>query len=319
MEAALIHNPVSGHPLFHRAFDEALARLRAGGWDVETMETQRRGHSFELAQLAIQQGYRTLIVVGGDGSIQQTIDGIYHSESQDVRLGIIPLGTGNVFARYVGLPFPKRPGDGATIRAAEIILAQDAVPVDIGKANDHAFLCWAGVGIDAMAAIHVESKLEFKRRAPLTFYVLSALRSIFAFRPEPLEVVVDGEETIRGAFPLVVANNIGLYARWLWLAPDAAIDDGLLDLVLFTQANPLSVIGAALHIWARPRAQIPAIIRRRCRHVAISADSAAPFHLDGDPLDTTPLTVQMQPYRLPIFLDRAAAEKRLSGTAARTK
>jgi len=136
MEALLIHNPVSGHPYFHRALDEVLVRLRADGWQITTAETQRRGHSFDLAREAVLAGYRTILVAGGDGSIQQAIDGIYHAGIKDVRLGIIPLGTGNVFARYVGLPVPQRPGDKATIRAAGCDLVLSGTPIDLGRLLD---------------------------------------------------------------------------------------------------------------------------------------------------------------------------------------
>ncbi|NOZ70636.1 MAG: YegS/Rv2252/BmrU family lipid kinase [Chloroflexi bacterium] len=311
MDALLIHNPVAGDPHKHEALGLALNELRSTGWRVDAWETKRRGHSFDLAQKAVRAGYRILIVAGGDGSIQQTIDGIIQTGSNDTRLGIIPLGTGNVFARDVGLPVPRTRGDGATARAAQIILKGDAIPVDIGIAGDHAFLCWAGMGIDAAATAAVEANLEFKRRAPIFTYAIAALKAIYSYQPGQIQVDVDGEEQLHGSFPLVVASNIALYARWLQISPDALIDDGLLDLIVFTSPHPLHLFLTVLKMFINPHTQTSDLIRRSCKTIHIQADFSAPCHLDGDPVDTTPFTITVQPRRLPIFLDRNQAQRRL--------
>lgn len=311
MDAILIHNPVAGDPHKHEALGLALAKLRSTGWRIDTRETKRRGHSFDLAQQAVQEGYHTLIIAGGDGSIQQAVDGIIQAGANDIRLGVIPLGTGNVFARDVGLPVPRSRGDGATTRAAQIILQGDAIPVDIGIAGDHAFLCWAGMGIDAATAVIVEKNLEFKRRAPIFTYALAALKTVFSYQPGQIQVEVDGKELLAGSFPLVVASNIGLYARWLQMVPDAVIDDGYLDLVAFTSPHPLHFLLVMLKIYFMPRAQSSSLVRRSCKTIHIQADFPAPCHLDGDPVNTTPFTITVESRRLPIFLDRVRAQRRL--------
>ncbi|RME83801.1 MAG: diacylglycerol kinase family lipid kinase [Caldilineae bacterium] len=311
VDAVLIRNPVSGNPALQRAVFRALDEFSAAGWEVDVWETRRRGHCRELASQAVQAGYPRIIIAGGDGSIQQTVDGIIQAGSTSVRLGIIPLGTGNVFARDVGLPVPGRLNPDATVQAARIILQGDAEWVDVGLANGHAFLCWAGVGLDALATDKVERHLEFKRRAPVTTYVAEALRTIYAFRAGRVRVVVDDKEEIEGAFPLVVAANISLYARWFQVAPDARLNSGRLNLLIFDRNDPIRLTYVALKLLRSPHTDDSHIIRRQFQTLDVYADPPVLYHLDGDPVGYVPLHVEVLPRRLPIYLDRRRAARRL--------
>ncbi|HEY52764.1 MAG TPA: YegS/Rv2252/BmrU family lipid kinase [Caldilineae bacterium] len=313
MHAVLIRNPISGNPHRQHALDQALAEFVRAGWRLDIRQTERKGHARQLAQEAAAQGHDRIIIAGGDGSIGQVADGIVRSGRTDVRMGVIPLGTGNVFARELGLPFPRSSRDDAAVRAVRIILAEDAKPLDVGVANDQAFLCWAGCGIDANVTEEVETNLAFdKRQSPLKTYIVALLKQLRGFESPRMSVTVDGQERLEGKFALVIASNIALYARYLRITPRAHLDDGYLDLLLIDADHLLPFAYTALKIVLFPAARGKRIIRRRFRQLQVESDRPASYHLDGDPLGTTPLTISVLPRRLPVYLDARTARKRLT-------
>ncbi len=292
MNAVIIRNPISGSPQQQFAFARAVQAFEDAGWKVAVWVTQRKGHARALAAQAVAEGWPTIVVAGGDGSIGQTVDGMLHAGGHDVSLGIIPMGTGNVFAREMGLPYPSSPGDDAPARAARIIIQNEPVRIDVGKANGHHFLSWAGVGLDARVTEEVESQLAFKRRAPLFSYGATAIRTILRYDASEMTVTLDGEEVMAGRFPLVVAANIRLYARYFRLNPDARIDDGLMDLLIFADPSKIKLALSAVRLLVQPNSQPAGVVRRQARRVEIITDPPQPYHLDGDPLGMTPLTIE---------------------------
>jgi diacylglycerol kinase family enzyme len=213
----------------------------------------------------------------------------------------------------VGLPFPKSVNDDAPARAARIIIENDPLRVDVGQANGNSFLCWAGAGLDAAITEDVESRLEFKRRAPMLSYAVTAFKGLFAYEPAEMRVVLDDSEVLEGRFPLVVASNIRLYARYFKATPGAKIDDGLLDLIIFTESSKPGVLYRAARMVAMPGLESGGgLIRRQVRKVTISADPPQPYHLDGDPLGKTPVEVRSLYRKLLIRLDRSRIADALS-------
>jgi diacylglycerol kinase (ATP) len=312
MRAVLIRNPISGNPSRQNALDRALDEFPRAGWTLDIRQTEHKGHARQLAQEAAEQGHQCIIIAGGDGSIGQVADGIVRSGKTDVWMGIIPLGSGNVFAREMGLPFPRSSRDDATIRAARIILEDEARPLDVGIANGHAFLCWAGSGIDADITEDVETNLAFdKRKSPLKTYIMALFKQLGRFEAQHMRVTVDGQEIIEGNSALVVASNIALYARYLRIAPKAYLNDGYLDLLIIDADHLPTFLYTAAKVAVLPAARGKRIIRRRFRHLLVESDQPAAYHLDGDPLGTTPLTIEVLPGRIPVFLDKKTSKNRL--------
>ncbi len=308
MKAIIIRNPISGNPQRQFAFARAEEAFARAGWDAEVWVTEYKGHARELAEKAALDGYQCVIVAGGDGSIGQAVDGLLRSGVTDVQFGVIPMGTGNVFAREVGLPFPKSPEDDAPARAARIIIENDPVLLDVGQANGHSFLCWAGVGLDAAITEQVESQLAFKRRAPMFSYAVTAVRGLFAYEPGDMRVELDDGEVLEGKFPLVIASNIRLYARYFRANPGAKIDDGMLDVLIFTEASKAGILYRAARMVAAPNSRTDALIRRQVRSMTITTDPPQPYHLDGDPLGVTPVEIHALYRKLLMRLDRRCVD-----------
>ncbi len=225
-------------------------------------------------------------------------------------MGIIPLGSGNVFAREMGLPYPRSSRDDATVRAARIILEGNARALDVGIANGQAFMCWAGSGIDADVTEDVESNLAFdKRKSPLKTYTRALLKQLRQFDAQHMRITVDRQETIEGDFTLVIASNITLYARYLRIAPKAYLDDGYLDLMMIDAGILPTFLYTAAKVAVLPAARDKRIIRRRFRHLFVESDRPAAYHLDGDPLGTTPLSIEVRPRCIPVYLDQRLMTK----------
>ena len=312
MRAILIRNPISGDPSRQHALDRALDEFIRADWTLDIHQTEHKEHARQMAQEAAEQGHQRIIVAGGDGSIGQVADGIIRSGRTDVQMGVIPLGTGNVFAREMGLPFPRSSRDDATIRAALIILEENAVALDVGIANGHTFLCWAGSGIDANVTEDVEANLAFdKRKSPLKTYINALLKQLRQFDAQHMRITVDGQEKLEGDYAFVVASNIVLYARYLRIAPTAYLNDGYLDLLLIDADYLPTFLYTAAKLAVLPAARDKRIIRRRFRHLLVESDQPVSYHLDGDPLGTTPLTIEVLPCRIPVFLDKKNSKNRL--------
>ncbi len=312
VHAFLIHNPISGKPERHDALQRAIGELHAGGWKLDIRPTERKGHARELAEQAARAGYGEIIIVGGDGSIGQAADGIVAAGARDVRLGVIPLGTGNVFARDVGLPFPRRHGYHAVVEAARIIMAGHATAIDVGLANGRVFVCWAGCGIDAIVTDLVESRMAFdKRRLPVATYAAALIRQLRRFRPAAMSVSVDEGEALGGRFYLTVASNIALYARYFRLARQARLNDGLLDLIVIDAEQAPHFFFLVLKLLLLRRLSDARVTVRQARRLRIETETPLPVHLDGDPAGHSPFTVEILPRRLPVYLDRRRAAPRL--------
>ncbi|MCO6450688.1 MAG: YegS/Rv2252/BmrU family lipid kinase [Caldilineales bacterium] len=311
MEAVLIRNPISGNPDRQYALALAVEELRRARWKLDIRQTEYKGHARELAAAAVREGYRQILVAGGDGSIGQATDGIVSTGVTDVYMGIIPLGTGNVFARDVGLPYPKSRQTHAPLEAARIILQGSAVAIDVGIANGQAFMSWSGCGIDAVVTDLVETQFAFnKRQSPISTYTRAVLRMLTRYSPSVMRVEADGE-TFEGYYYLAVASNISLYARYIRLAPEAYLDDGLLDLFL-VDAKQLSRF---LYTSAKAVTPIPSvdprIVRRPFRRLRLETEDHLPYHLDGDPLGQAPLQIEVLPRHLKVYLDPNKTKQRL--------
>jgi YegS/Rv2252/BmrU family lipid kinase len=311
MKATIIRNPISGNLQRQQAFNRAVQVFVQARWQLDVWETVRKGHARELAEKAARTGSECVIVAGGDGSIGQVVDGLLRSRVPDVQLGVIPMGTGNVFAREMGLPFPTATDVDAPARAARIILANEPVRLDVGQAGEHIFLCWAGVGLDAAITDEIESQLVFKRRAPVFSYATTTLRYLMAYHPAHMTIQLADGEILEGDFPLVLASNIRLYARYFQMSPEAKINDGLLDLLIFTDTTKLDILYRLARVAISPNDEIPGLIRRQTPELTITADPPQPYHLDGDPLGQTPLTIRSRARSLPVRLNRAAIAQAL--------
>ncbi|HTO15206.1 MAG TPA: diacylglycerol kinase family protein [Edaphocola sp.] len=185
-------------------------------WNIEY--TQYAGHGTLLAKEAVSRGYKTVVVVGGDGSINDVIQSLVN---QDIILGVIPMGSGNGLARSVGLPLKVK-------EAIKVLNKKNIHAIDLGLINDSQyFISNAGVGFDAI----VTKEFEKSEKRGFISYIDIIVRNMFSFKPKQWEIEVDGEIYNHTAFMITIANGPQLGYNFK-IAPVAIFNDGLLDIVV---------------------------------------------------------------------------------------
>ncbi|MEU0289373.1 YegS/Rv2252/BmrU family lipid kinase [Streptomyces sp. NPDC006147] len=270
----------------------ALARhLREAGAELVTEYSRSLAHARELALAAGREG-RVVLAVGGDG-MAGGVGGALSGTG--ATLGLVPAGRGNDFARALGLP-----GDPEAL--AHVLLHAEPRPVDTvevrSAVHDRTVVLGSVyAGVDALANRHANRSRLLRGSAS---YYAGGLRAVTTWRPARYRVTVDGEEHAHTGYTVVAANS-GAYGSGRLIAPDARVDDGLLDVVMireaprwlfFTLMNELRT-GAHVH---RPQVRI-----LRGREIRIEADRAVPYGTDGEVDAVLPVTAKVLPGALNVL------------------
>lgn len=282
----VIHNPTAGQRR-QRLYRRTLEALSALGCDVETVSTTCRGDGERLARAAADGSWDAVVAAGGDGTINEVVNGLAGSA---MPLGIVSLGTANVFAAEIGLPVRAR-------AMAEALARGPFRQVHVGRANGRAFGLMIGVGHDAHAVATVDPRI--KRQVGKLAYVLSAARRILADAPQVYEVEVDGE-TFRAASVVVAKGHF--YAGRFVVAPAARLDAPSFEVCMAERPGRLNTLryGLALVLGRLPKlADYRIVTGRRIRIVGPQGD---PVQGDGDILTVLPVTVELEPRPLTLIV-----------------
>lgn len=285
--ALMIVNPISGTRSKRGLDSDARAALKSAGISLDSHSTAHPGHARELALMAIDEGYDIVISAGGDGTVNEISTAIAHS---DVTLGILPLGSGNGLARSLGIPQD-------TDEALKIITAGNSVRCDRGIVNGQPFYCTFGVGFDAA----VTGKFAaMKRRGRIT-YVQSVILEFLKYQPEPYIISTGGEVITERAF-LITVCNAPQYGNNAYIAPGAKLDDGLLDLIVIHDGNPLSTMKVGVDLLTGFIDRNTRIDSFKVKEATIARLSEGPVQADGEPLQLgNPLRISCDAGALSVF------------------
>ena len=239
------------------------------------------GDAAAMAAEAVREGFRTVVAAGGDGTINEVVNGLAGS---DATLGLLPLGTMNVFAAELGIP-SNRPR-----RCWEIIRAGHVRHIDLARANSHHFVQLAGVGFDAQAVAGVDRAAK-KNFGPLS-YVISAAK-VAARRPPQLRVVGDDGQERHGSFVLV--GNGRYYGGKLAVFKQAVIDDGRLDVLVFKNVGHLDIIRYIQHAFLGTHLELRDVDFFQTTGLSVDPLSVedVPFEADGELVGYAPVRFQV--------------------------
>jgi YegS/Rv2252/BmrU family lipid kinase len=278
---ALIVNPSAGGRRASRALAGVQAALTARGLAHHVERTTSLEHAQSLARSAADAG-ELAVAMGGDGLIGAVAAAL---RKTDGVLGVLPAGRGNDFARTLGIPSDPR--------AACDVLANGVVrALDMGEADGRTFIGIASCGFDSDAnRIANETRIV---RGNLV-YAYGALRALIGWRPATFTMEIDGGGPRTATGYTVAAANSKAYGGGMWMAPDAALDDGLLDVVIVGSLPKLRFVRLLPTVFKGEHVRQAAVEVLRCREIRISAERPFTMYADGDPIGELPVTVRALP------------------------
>jgi len=282
MKATLIFNPVAGQWDVRGQLRQVVGYLTERGWAIDWRETTPEIGATVLTREAVSQGSEVVIAAGGDGTINGVVNGLVgHSH---VKLGILPTGTANVWARESGIT--NAPLLAPNLKAAaQVLINGKTVEIDVGKAGDIYFLLMAGVGFDALVTQHTNPALK-KRVGPLA-YGWTAIKEILNYRGARMQITIDGQRIERYAWMVTVSNS-KLYAL-LPLAVNASVRDGMLDIGIFAGRTWPVILRHVISILLRRHTSDPKVEFLRGREIIIESTPTLPVQVDGEAV-TQPIT-----------------------------
>jgi YegS/Rv2252/BmrU family lipid kinase len=289
MRAVLIGNPLAGRkgglPTNTATVDDAIAALHAAGVVPAIWLTQGPADPLAFARRAVADGYELVIGAGGDGTIEAIAPALVHTP---VALGVMPLGSVMNLARTLGIPRDLH-------EAARLIAAGHLLQMDVGEANGHYFLEYAGVGLDA-ALYPLTQQLDSGQWSSLGDLLRVALR----YRPHKVTLSVDGEVHTLRALLIVVANT-PYFGPAVELTPEAKVDDARLDVKVFDRFTLLELVRYGFQLLRGQRPHHPRVRQFRGRSIAVASSRPLPAHADIQSVGTTPVTFRVVPRALRVI------------------
>ena len=246
------------------------------------------GEAESIARRAAAEGYETIVAAGGDGTINEVVNGMAGTEAS---LGLLPMGTMNVFALELGIP------SGNLGLCWEIIQKQNVRLIDMPRANKKHFVQLAGVGLDAQVV--KETSRAFKRSFGPLSYLFSAAQ-IAARRPPLLRIESANAVTEEGSFVLV--GNGRLYGGPFPFFKNAVIDDGLLDVVIFKQLGYLEIIKYLQNVIFTSAIRLPEVEYFQTERLRVTSDENVPVEIDGELIGECPVEFQIQKQKLRVLV-----------------
>ena len=276
-ETIVILNPTAGSPEHVRSWQERVESL-AG--DCPVRVTSHPGEAEELAQRAIDEGFTRIVAAGGDGTVNQVANGL---ADRKAALGVLPMGSVNVFAMELGLPLYN------LRRCWDIIEDTNIRQIDLPIANGRYFVQLAGVGLDAQVV--KETSLAFKRSFGPLSYLISAAQ--IAAR-QPPKLFIESEETSVEEGSFVLVGNGRLYGGPFPFFKHAIVDDGLFDVVVFKRLGYLEIVKYLQDVVFSSDIKVPEIEYFQTRQLRITSEQDVPLELDGELAGNCPVDFRIR-------------------------
>lgn len=271
LKIVFILNPISGTTSkagIPHLIDTILDKDK---FDYSIAETERAGHASELARQAAANGIDIVVAVGGDGTVNEVARALTETNTA---LGIIPCGSGNGLARHLMLPMNVK-------GALEIINKCEIHDLDYGIINGMPFFCTCGMGFDAFISMKFAMS---GKRGPIT-YVENVLKEGLKYQPETYQIEDETGTTSYKAFLISVANA-SQYGNDAYIAPQASMRDGLMDIIIMEPFDMLEAAQVSIDMFNKTIDKNSKIKTFRSKHIVIHRTQPGVVHYDGDPIMT---------------------------------
>ena len=294
MYARIVANPHSGGG--HRQHDlrqliQAKRTLQRRGWRVEVCLTDGPGTGGQLAAQAVAAGADMVISAGGDGTLNDVIQGL---AGTNVALGVLPMGTINVWAREVGIPLNLE-------GALEVLLDGEQRKMDLGTVNGRYFLLFAGVGADGKITSMIEH--HFLKRLGVFSYIIAGAVVGLGPLDYHMRLRLDGRR-FRTRTSLIIIGNTRLYGGLMTFTNQAYGDDGWLDMCLVRRQGILGRLQVLLNAFRRHHPLGARVSYERFRTLTIDSPVSVEIQADGEPAGTLPAVFRVAPKMLNVIVPR---------------
>lgn len=271
---AFIINPISGAKETQNAKRKLpkliMQTLDMEQWLPNIVFTEYAGHATELAHQYARMGFDAVVAVGGDGTVNEVARGL---RDTNTALGILPMGSGNGFARHLNIPIRAQ-------KALEMINHSEPIHVDYGLANGRLFVSTCGTGFDAVVADNFAGS---NKRGFMT-YLQNTLKVAFSYQPQTYHIVGDGLDVTHKAF-LITFANANQWGYEAMIAPKASVQDGKMDIMLMSSHAILGSASLALRLFTGSIDNSYFMDTIRAKEITLEREAVAPFHIDGDPVE----------------------------------
>lgn len=295
MEKTLIYviiNPVSGTDSKHNIPELIAASFDQKITDLIIRITGYPGHATEIAKEAVNNRARYVLIVGGDGTVNEVAKVLVNTNTI---LGIIPNGSGNGLARELNIPMDVK-------KAIEIVLQKNTRLIDYGIANGHIFFCTCGTGFDALIS---DRFADEKKRGPLG-YIRNILEAVVDFKSEEYKIIHDDGELTERAF-IVTCGNASQYGNEAYIAPQANLEDGMMNVSILKPLNALEIPQTTLQLFTKNIDKNSKMISLVTRKLTIRRNQPGIIHVDGEPLETdSEINVEIVPRALHVLAPNKA-------------
>jgi diacylglycerol kinase (ATP) len=299
--ARLIVNPAAGAGKTAKRWPRIKQCLKKIGVRFEHDLTEAPGHAIELTKAAISKGYKYIVSVGGDGTINEVANGIYNTGNmKEVALGIIGTGTGGDYIRTIGVSRNFE-------QSCERLLHPDKIVVDVGlvehlvdgKKTKRLFTNFAGLGFDAEVVKATTKK--YKSLGSVPSYLLGILTTLVCYRNREISLKIDGKEEKRKICTIIMSN--GKYGGGsMFIAPQADIKDGLFDVVIIGDVSKPDLLASLPRIYRGTHLTHPKVSLIHAREVEIHATTNMALQADGELLGEIPARFSVLPSALTLLI-----------------
>ncbi|GGE35515.1 diacylglycerol kinase [Pullulanibacillus camelliae] len=296
--ARLIYNPTSGRELMKRNLPYILERLEGAGYETSCHATTGVGDATTSARAAVQRGFDLVIAAGGDGTINEVVNGMAEQPNRP-KFAIIPMGTTNDFARAINMPKDIE-------KACDILCEGHEVPMDIGKVNHQYFINIAGGGKLTELTYEVPSKL--KTMLGQLAYHMKGIEMLPSIRPTRVRIEYDGK-LLEEEIMLFFVTNTNSVAGFEKIAPRASYNDGMFDLVVLRKCNLAEFIRLARLALKGEHINDPKILYTKAAYVKVENEEKMQLNLDGEYGGLLPGVFNSLPHHFQLIVPKETADR----------
>lgn len=269
--ARIIYNPTSGRELFRKHLPDVLVKLENAGYETSCHATTGEGDATAAARDAIERRFDLIVAAGGDGTINEVVNGMAEQVYRP-KLGIIPTGTTNDFARALHIPRD-------VLTAADIIAQGQTIPMDVGRMNDKYFINIAGGGRLTELTYEVPSKL--KTMLGQLAYYMKGIEMLPSIKSSDVRIEYDGKlfEGEVMLFLIALTNSVGGFER---LAPDASLNDGYFTLLILKKTNLADFVRVVSLALRGEHIHDPNVLYTKASYIKVTSSEEVLINLDGE-------------------------------------